>query len=247
MDAKRKVKLLMELEDFVWNSPFLSLLLRNVPRKLRGSFKTRTTERIFSEVFQGNLWGDKESLSGPGSNLMETRTIRRDLPRLLRKYGVGSILDIPCGDFNWMKEIDLSGVKYTGGDIVQGLIDANNGRYGSENRVFVRLDLLADAIPKADLVFVRDCLVHFSFTDAFRALKNICASGSEYLMTTTFPCRVWNQNIATGGWRPLNFQVDPFSFPQPLEIIYEDHPLTKFADKALALWALRDVSRCLPS
>jgi len=247
MDPKRKVKLMMEAEDFVWNSPFLSLLLRNVPRKLRGTFKTRTTETIFSEVFQGNLWGDEESRSGPGSNLMETRTIRRDLPRLLVKYGIRSILDIPCGDFNWMKEVDLVGVKYTGGDIVQGLIDANTGRYGSENRVFVRLDLLTDAVPKVDLVFVRDCLVHFSFTDAFRALENICASGSEYLMTTTFPCRVRNQNIATGGWRPLNFQVAPFSFPEPLEIICEDQPLTKFADKSLGLWSLRDIARCLPS
>jgi SAM-dependent methyltransferase len=246
MDAKRKVKLRMEVEDFVWNSPFLSFLLRNVPRKLRGSFKTRTTETIFSEVFQGNLWRDEESLSGPGSNLSETRAIRRDLPVLLRKYGIESILDVPCGDFNWMKEVDLAGVNYTGGDIVQGLIDANNEKYRSENRVFARVDLLTDAIPKADLVFVRDCLVHFSFTDAFRALKNICASGSGYLMTTTFPCRVRNQNNATGGWRPLNFQMDPFSFPEPLEIICEDQPLTKFADKSVGLWALRDISRCLP-
>lgn len=246
MDAKRKVRLMMEAEDFVWDSPFLSFLLRNVPRKIRGPFKTRPTETVFSEVFRGNLWGDKESLSGPGSNMMETRTIRRDLPMLFRKYGIGSILDVPCGDFNWMKDVDLAGVKYTGGDIVQGLIDADNERYGSGNRVFARIDLLTDPIPKADLVFVRDCLVHFSFTDAFRALRNICASGSEYLMTTTFPCRVRNQNVATGGWRPLNFQVDPFSFPEPLEKIYEDHPLTKFSDKSLGLWRIRDVAGCLP-
>lgn len=171
---------MMKVEDWIGNSPFLTRFARAVPKKLRGSFKVKSAERVFSEVFQGNLWGDPESLSGPGSNLLETRTIRRDLPRLFAKYGVRSILDVPCGDFNWMKEMDLAGVNY-----------------------------------------------------------------AEYLITTS-PCRVWNQNVATGGWRPLNFQVGPFSFPEPLEIIWEDQPLTKFSDKSIGLWAIRDISRCLP-
>jgi hypothetical protein len=36
------------------------------------------------------------------------------------------MLDAPCGDFNWMKEVDLSAVHYTGGDIVEPLVNSNH-------------------------------------------------------------------------------------------------------------------------
>lgn len=38
------------------------------------------------------------------------------------KYGVRSVLDIPCGDFFWFKEIKLDLDSYIGGDIVAPLI-----------------------------------------------------------------------------------------------------------------------------
>jgi hypothetical protein len=233
---------MVKAEDFVVNRPRLFRILSNMPRKWRGPFRKKSAEKIFMEFFDGNLWGDKESLSGAGSNLSETQTIRRELPDLFKRYQIGTILDVPCGDFNWMKEMDLTGIIYLGGDIVKGLIDANKRKYGSENRSFTRMDIIKDQIPKTDLVLVRDCLVHLSFPDAFRALRNLCASGSRYLLTTTFPCRERNRNILTGDWRPLNLRVEPFSFPEPLEIIIENHPVPEYSDKSLALWEIRCIA-----
>ena len=91
-----------------------------------------------------------------------------------------------------------------------------------------------DPLPEADLVFVRDCLVHFSYTDVFRALRNICRSGSHYLLMTTFSFdHRRNRDIWTGDWRPLNFRKEPFGFPEPLEVLRENHPLEEYADKSL--------------
>ncbi|MBP2676949.1 MAG: hypothetical protein H6Q82_14 [Deltaproteobacteria bacterium] len=246
--SKNMVRLVMDAEDFVKDRPLLSRILGKMPRKFRKVLHSngKGEERIFTEIFQGNLWGDSESISGSGSNLAETRTIRRDLPLLFRKYGIRSVLDVPCGDFNWMKEMELSGIRYIGADIVKGLINANNGKYGSEGRTFIELNMLKDPIPRVDLVFVRDCLVHFSFPDVFRVLRNVCASGSTYLLTTTFPCREQNRNISTGDWRPLNLQKEPFSFPGPVAILYEDHPVAEYSDKSLAMWNVRDIVSCLP-
>ena len=69
--------------------------------------------RRFEYIFESNLWGSDESRSGPGSMLVETETLRKQLPMLLREIGARSLLDIPCGDFRWLSEVDL-GVPYLG-------------------------------------------------------------------------------------------------------------------------------------
>src|ERR1700690_4609194 len=81
------------------------------------SLRIKSPERIFLDAFRDNRWGDAESISGPGSNLRVTEEIRKAIPELIADLGVRSILDIPCGDFNWMSRLDL-GVDYTGADIV---------------------------------------------------------------------------------------------------------------------------------
>ena len=50
-----------------------------------------------------------------------------------------------------------------GADVVPELVAANQARHASPRRAFLRLDLTRDALPAADAVLCRDCLVHFSF------------------------------------------------------------------------------------
>lgn len=59
---------------------------------------------------------------GHGSNLKQTQEIINQLPNIFKQHGVHSILDLPCGDYNWMKHVDLSDINYIGGDIVPKLL-----------------------------------------------------------------------------------------------------------------------------
>ena len=45
-----------------------------------------------------------------------------------------SLLDAPCGDFNWMRHVPLGGVSYTGADVVPELIARNRRDYGRDGR-----------------------------------------------------------------------------------------------------------------
>ena len=102
--------------------------------------------RIFTEVYDHNVWRGDESRSGEGSSVEAARHIVRELPGLLRDLGVRTLLrNSPCGDFTWMKEVDLGDIDYIGVDVVGPLVEANNARYGSDRRSFRRLDMLADA------------------------------------------------------------------------------------------------------
>jgi hypothetical protein len=200
---------------------------------------------VFGEIFRTNAWGNAQSASGTGSDLEQTRVIRRELPGLMRNLGVKSMLDLPCGDFHWMSQVDLSGIEYLGADIVDALVANNQALHGGAagHREFRVLDLCADPLPPVDLLLCRDCLVHLGESDLRRALENIRRSGIAYLLTTTFPGRKGNPDIATGGWRPLNLQAPPFDFPAPLFMLEEGCTEDEgaYADKSLGLWRVADL------
>ena len=67
-------------------------------------FKFYNNEKIFLKIYKNNYWGSKTSKSGPGSDLSNTRKIREELPKIIKKYNINSIFDAPCGDFFWMKK-----------------------------------------------------------------------------------------------------------------------------------------------
>ncbi len=135
---------------------------------------------------------------------------------------------------------DLGEVRYTGGDIVAELIAQNQEKYAGERRTFLELDLLTDALPDADCILVRDCLVHFSLEHIRQALENIRQSNITYLLTTSFPGTRHNEDIQTGHWRTLNLQLAPFLFPEPLVCLNEGctEENGAYADKSLCLWKI---------
>ena len=201
---------------------------------------------LFRRIFEENRWGNNESVSGEGSNLERTAVLRSELPALLTRHGVRSILDAPCGDFFWMKELALDGIGYIGIDIVPEIIAQNVDLYASPQRVFKLGDLVEEPLPAADLILCRDCLVHFTYAETRRALDNFRRSGATWLLTTTFTGRRDNHDITTGDWRPINLEHAPYGFPPPVAVINErsdevDEELGAFPDKSLGLWRLADL------
>lgn len=195
----------------------------------------------FALIHRTNLWGAKASLSGVGSERDATALLRRDLPEWLHRLGVRHLLDLPCGDFGWMAETALGDIRYLGADIVPAIISANAATHGQPGKVdFCVLDVVADALPAADLILCRDCLVHLSFENIARALANMRRSGARWLLTTTFLNLGDNSDIEDGDWRPLNFTRAPFHFPPPQAVLIEGCTEANgdYADKALGLWPL---------
>ncbi len=200
---------------------------------------------IFNKIYREQSWNihTDESVSGEGSTLAQTRTLAAAIPDILGQLEIRTMLDVPCGDFNWMRTVDLGSVRYIGADIVEDLVRRNEARFGSDRRTFLHLDLLMDDLPAADLVFCRDCLVHLSFQDIRRALANIRRSGARFLATTHFPEEAENVDIATGGWRPLDFCSAPFHFPAPIRLVNEQCTEVNgaFADKSIAVWEIQSL------
>lgn len=212
-------------------------------KRFRLKLKNKSEEDIFTDIYKNNVWKGQHSVSGTGSGFNQTKIIIDALPKLFEELNISTMFDAPCGDFHWMKEVDLTKIKYIGADIVKEIIQENNINYQTKNISFQHCNLITDSLPKTDLIFCRDCLVHLSYSDIYSALNNMINSGTKYLLTTTFTDKRENRDIVTGQWRPINLERPPFSLPRPTLVINENCTENegRHADKSLALWELSTI------
>ncbi len=199
----------------------------------------------FARIARTNMWGAETSASGLGSETGAASAVAEALPGLLRRLEVRSLLDAPCGDANWIARC-IDGVDYIGVDIVPSLVDANvlRAERGDFKGRFVVADITRNALPGADLVLCRDCLVHLSFDNVRQAIARFRATGAQWLLTTTFPQWEDNEDCEDGDWRALNMQRAPFNWPTPAELIDErcEEGDGGWHDKSLGLWRIADIS-----
>ena len=201
------------------------------------AWRRPSLKSIFSEIYHKNVWQDPESVSGRGSTLARAATLMSRLPPLLQELGAETLLDAPCGDFNWMRHTDLGAVRYIGADVVPDLIARNRRLYAGAGRAFVVRDITKSRLPRADAVLCRDCLIHLSFASINATVANFKRSGARHLLCTTHTSVQENTDCPDGGWRSVNLQLPPFNFPTPLKLIVEDAEL----GKCLGVWRLGDL------
>ena len=197
----------------------------------------------FALVYKLNLWGNGESASGDGSTLAYTGQLRVRLPALFADYQVHTVLDAPCGDYHWFRHVPRSGICYIGGDIVRALVTDNQTRYGSAETRFVTLDIRTDALPQADLWICRDCTFHLPTRDVIRTFLNFAKSNIPYILTTSHQEVRENVELPKSGFRLMNLQLPPYSFPEPLVAIEDWIP--GFPRRILGLWTREDVKDAL--
>lgn len=218
----------------------LPILWSQLSRARRIVLNQRPATRVFSSIHAKNRWDGTSSVSGPGSTLEQTVTVRSVLPTLLRRHGVTTLLDLPCGDLNWIRQVDLQGANYMGADIVADIVARNQAANSGLGR-FETLDLASCQLPEMDLLLCRDCLVHLPFHMIHQCVANIARSGLRLLWTTTYVNVEENIDVEIGGWRPINLQRSPFNFPAPLEIHLETEAPDGGQGKSMGLWRVADL------
>ena len=210
-------------------------------------FRVASREKIFTSIFKSNYWDNTESVSGPGSTIIETAALRTAWPDVMEKYEIKCVFDAPCGDLNWMKLLlDKVNYTYIGGDIVAEIIERNK-IYSNEKISFIKFDITLDKFPNADIWLCRHVLFHLSNKDIYMALKTFVNSEVKYIMTTNCITdnKHINQNIKTGDYRTLNLKLPPFNFPQnPLWEINDFVPPTP--PMTIGLWSREEIANLLP-
>jgi hypothetical protein len=188
----------------------------------------RPNAEKFTRIYNKKLWlrvnsavnADK-SLSGHGSTLESTAVFRKELECFLSQVNAQRLLDIPCGDFNWMRFVKFPpGLEYVGGDIVPSVVARLKKAYGrgekGSHRVFRVFDLTKDTFDAADIWLCKDCIQHLSNKDIFLALGNFFRSSVEYALISNHSDVVENVDIPSGGFRHVDLTLPPFNLPMPV-------------------------------
>jgi hypothetical protein len=209
-------------------------------RGLPGALRSK-----FDRVFLSNLFHGESSKSGNGSSLEQTKELTSALPPVLEQLKIESLLDIPCGDLEWMSRVKLGSIDYIGGDVAPSLISYLKKNYPALK--FIEANIVLDPLPQVDLVFCRDLFVHLSTRDVKAAVKNIKRSKSKYLATTTFIDRKANKDLPYFSygvaWRTINLETAPFNFPKPELVINEKctEGNGRYGDKAIGIWLVHNI------
>lgn len=242
----QKIKNLVKREGTGGKILFLFKYLRGLSSRRR--IKNMSSEEKFTWIYKNNHWDNAESVSGDGSTLEYTENLRKQLPKVVDQFNIKSILDAPCGDFNWMHSVINSlDCSYIGGDIVGELIEDLNIRYQTDTVRFVKLDVTAQNLPQADLMICRDCLFHLPYEGIQKFLANFIESKIPYLLTTTHlnNGNFENQDLGEGHFfRRIDLFSEPFNFSREPAYRITDwvHP---FAEREMCLFSRDQIKMAL--
>jgi len=214
------------------STPLRLIIKRNYNKNKKNIFSHDSSKKKFELIYKSNFWSSKESISGLGSEYKNTINLRNEMVKLIKNYKIESILDAPCGDFNWIKSLINKNLKYIGGDIVSNLIDQNNKIYKNDNIIFIPLDITSDKLPNSNLMICRDCLIHLSFKNIKLFFENFRNSNINYLLLTSYKLKdsskvIKNIDITDGEFREIDLSVYPFNLPEPLFKILDKDEQTK--------------------
>ena len=155
----------------------------------------------------------QESLSGPGSSVINANEVTNLIKETIKEYNIKSILDLGCGDWNWLQHIALKDIEYQGWDADMDMIIQNQFNHGKNNINFYVKDIVQDHYPDVDLIICRDVLFHMPIALANHVIlksKSTC----KYFISTSFRDIDDNTGIPNGlnwGYYSINLNKNPFN------------------------------------
>lgn len=190
----------------------------------------------FSRIYTANLWNGEETRSGPGSSRASTATLVSWLPDMIRELEIRRLLDVPCGECNWMPDLPCT---YTGVDIVPQAVAVAKERRPTDT--FFVADAIRDSLPGTDAIFSRDFMQHLTVREGMDFIGNCRHTGARWMIASSY-----EGGANTGSSSPLhayrvNLELPPFDLGFPTQRVVDGRNESgKLADpeKFIGVWEL---------
>jgi SAM-dependent methyltransferase len=186
--------------------------------------------------------GRRDSASGPGSSAKASAEALDFLRGIIAEHDIGSILDLGCGDWHWMRKLGLprpSGDKavcYEGWDASEPMVASLNKEFGNETTSFKVRDITTEPYPKTELIIARDVLFHIDLAIVESMVGRI-RGAARFFATTSFLGVTRNNNIEPylpiegWGFHKINLDIAPFDLAGNLVGCVEETACTHTGDR----------------
>lgn len=178
---------------------------------MRSFCDASTIEEVFDDIYCRGVWS-ADGFSLGNSEYSVNKEYVAFLQRFMNEKEVHSVVDIGCGDWQFSRHIDWSGIDYKGYDVVKYVVDRNCALYNRSGVEFIHSNVLEEKLPEADLVICKDVFQHLpnhavmQLLEQFKKYKHCLIT--DYVSPGPF---VLNSDIGAGGYRPLDLTMPPFS------------------------------------
>jgi hypothetical protein len=181
------------------------------------------------------------SPNGPGASLSLTENLRTELPKLWVRHNIRSVLDVACGDLNWMRHVDFTDLtapehtrpfNYFGWDIDPELIVRAQQRAGemkgNPHTWFEMHNILDTPFLNVDCILARHILIHLPNDYISAVLDEMRHSHAKYLLASNFPDETndFIYDPTRYAWigymeHPVNLEAPPFNLTTKIDAIPE--------------------------
>ena len=131
----------------------------------------------------------------------------------MRSNGVRSVVDLGCGDWQFSRHMDWSGIDYLGVDVSKVVLETAR-QFARPGIAFRALDAVTEALPRADLLIAKDVLQHWGNADILALLPKLSAYRYALVTNGFLPDEAerTNADMAAGFfYRPVDLQKAPFN------------------------------------
>jgi hypothetical protein len=182
-------------------------------RRLRHRYQQRKAEswyrrsssntEVFSRVYAENHWGsehdndaDAAFFSGAGSRdeALVGPYVNAVVGFLDALPQRPDAVDLGCGDFHVGAQIRPHCRGYVAGDVVPDLIAHNRERHAAADVDFRFIDIVKDALPEGDVVFIRQVLQHLSNADVAAVVDKL-GQFTYAIITEHWPAGEFTPNL----------------------------------------------------
>jgi SAM-dependent methyltransferase len=166
-------------------------------------------QAAFEKVYATNEW---QFGSGEGSLRKHTRGYVEFLQQFLKDHQIRSVVDMGCGDWQFSRYLDWTGINYHGYDLVESVISTNQRRFAKPNITFTRYEGDFNVLPNADLLIAKDVLQHLSHANILQFLPTLQRYPKCLITNCVNPHGpTVNKDIQDGEFRYLDLRLPPYS------------------------------------
>lgn len=173
-------------------------------------------EQVFTHIYNHAVWGRNDEgvgFSGGGSLIINTRQYITRLTQFMKEHAITSVVDAGCGDWEFSRYIDWTGIDYIGYDVVNHIIQKNQQRFGAPNIQFVHANFVTEDLPEADLLLCKHVLQHLPNRDIITFLKQIKKFKYCLITNEVYPQTLTSDNpdIEIGSCHKVDLSKPPFN------------------------------------